>query len=326
MIDYFPLPDGRLLHPYEIVSRLVWGPAEWLRQYQLVQERRDRVVLYAVVADPASAERLEEVERTVRPALGHGVEFVITLVDRIPVEIHRQAASQSARWCTRSTTGSASSRSVPPARRGGSSAPDPAPAHHAPTLLPPLRGLAPLAPGADRGDPGLRPLSRARAAARRGGRRGLRAPPGRSRLPRLPGGPGSGPAPGAHRGRRRQWTGRGPPARGAAAGRPRRAEPRGPRARRRRSHHRAVRRDRGRDGAGRGDGAGERGSRCGSTARPGSPGTPTRSITCGPRRSSWASRWPRARSRSWPTPGAAGAATWSRSVPRSSGSCAAPPG
>ncbi len=52
MIDYFPLPDGRLLHPYEIVSRLVWGPAEWLRQYQLVQERRDRVVLYAVVADP----------------------------------------------------------------------------------------------------------------------------------------------------------------------------------------------------------------------------------------------------------------------------------
>jgi phenylacetate-CoA ligase len=86
MIDYFPLPDGRMLHPYEIVSRLVWGPTEWLKQYQLVQERRDRVVLYAVVAHPAAAEQAERVERTVRPILGQGVEFELRLVDRIPLE------------------------------------------------------------------------------------------------------------------------------------------------------------------------------------------------------------------------------------------------
>ena len=42
MIDYFPLPDGRLLHPYEIVTRLVWRSQGWIRQYQLVQERRDQ--------------------------------------------------------------------------------------------------------------------------------------------------------------------------------------------------------------------------------------------------------------------------------------------
>ena len=86
MIDYFPLPDGRLLHPYEIVSRLVWGPGQWLRQYQLVQERRDRVVLYAVTEDATSPERLQEVERTVRPALGAGVEFEVRMVERIPFE------------------------------------------------------------------------------------------------------------------------------------------------------------------------------------------------------------------------------------------------
>jgi phenylacetate-CoA ligase len=86
MIDYFPLPDGRLLHPYEIVSRLVWGPREWMRQYQLVQERRDRVVLYAVADEPPSAERLQEIERAVRPVLGPGVEFEVALVGRIPFE------------------------------------------------------------------------------------------------------------------------------------------------------------------------------------------------------------------------------------------------
>lgn len=86
MIDYFPLPDGRLLHPYEIVTRLVWGPDQWLRQYQLVQERRERVVLYAVTDGSPSAGRVEEIGRTVRPLLGPAVEFEVQVVPRIPVE------------------------------------------------------------------------------------------------------------------------------------------------------------------------------------------------------------------------------------------------
>jgi phenylacetate-CoA ligase len=86
MIDYFPLPDGRLVHPYEIVRRLVWGPREWMRQYQLVQERRDRVVLYAVADEPPSAERLREIEDAVRPVLGPTVEFEVRPVGSIPSE------------------------------------------------------------------------------------------------------------------------------------------------------------------------------------------------------------------------------------------------
>jgi phenylacetate-CoA ligase len=86
MIDYFPLPDGRCLHPYEIVTRLVWGPGEWLKQYQLVQERRDRVVLYAVTDGPPSAERLEGIGRAVRPLLGPAVEFEVQVVEQIPMD------------------------------------------------------------------------------------------------------------------------------------------------------------------------------------------------------------------------------------------------
>ena len=86
MVDYFPLPGGRLLHPYEIVKRLVWGPGEWLRQYQLVQERRDRVVLYAVAAEPPGEERIARIVQSVRPLLGDQVEFEVRQVARIPFE------------------------------------------------------------------------------------------------------------------------------------------------------------------------------------------------------------------------------------------------
>lgn len=84
MLDYFPLPDGRLLHPYEIVSRLVWAPSEWIRRYQLVQERPDRIVL-RVVASAAPSERVAELMGMVRPLLGPGVDFTVELVDEIPL-------------------------------------------------------------------------------------------------------------------------------------------------------------------------------------------------------------------------------------------------
>ena len=86
MIDYFPLPDGRLLHPYEIVTRLVWGAQGWIRQYQLVQERRDLVVLYVVAETPPSEPQVAELTRAVRPVLGDQVRFEVRPVARIPFE------------------------------------------------------------------------------------------------------------------------------------------------------------------------------------------------------------------------------------------------
>jgi YesN/AraC family two-component response regulator len=86
MIDYFPLPDGRILHPYEIVTRLVWGRQAWIRQYQLVQERRDSVVLYVVAETPPTEEQVAEVVRSVRPMLGDRVRFEVRSVPRIPFE------------------------------------------------------------------------------------------------------------------------------------------------------------------------------------------------------------------------------------------------
>ena len=40
MLDYFPLANGRLFHPYELVMIILEHGGGWIGQYQLTQERR----------------------------------------------------------------------------------------------------------------------------------------------------------------------------------------------------------------------------------------------------------------------------------------------
>lgn len=84
MLDYFPLPSGRLLHPYEIVHAVIWGSSDWVRHYELVQERTDRIVLRVVASPRPSPDRLEQLARAAERRLEPGVSFTIEVVDRIP--------------------------------------------------------------------------------------------------------------------------------------------------------------------------------------------------------------------------------------------------
>jgi phenylacetate-CoA ligase len=86
MIDYFPLPDGRMIHPYQILSSFITGGDSWIRQYQLLQERRDRIVLRVLPVRAPEGEFLAQLEQSVRPLLGAGVEFQVQLVDALPLE------------------------------------------------------------------------------------------------------------------------------------------------------------------------------------------------------------------------------------------------
>jgi len=86
MLDYFPLPDGRLLHPYEIVLLLVNDAASWIGQYQLTQEREDRIVLRVVPAAPPTPQQLALLEGSGAALLGEGVKFQVTLVPRLQLE------------------------------------------------------------------------------------------------------------------------------------------------------------------------------------------------------------------------------------------------
>jgi phenylacetate-CoA ligase len=89
MIDYFPLPDGRLLHPYELVdTMLVLAP--WIREYQLVQQRKERVVLRVVPATPPAPPDLAGLHNALSARLGAGVQFEIELA----TEIQRDASGK----------------------------------------------------------------------------------------------------------------------------------------------------------------------------------------------------------------------------------------
>lgn len=78
-IDYFTLPRGRLLHPYEII-RAMHQTADWIWGHQLVQERTDRVVLHAVPRGSPPQGAVGRLERAVKEILGPGVEFSVALV------------------------------------------------------------------------------------------------------------------------------------------------------------------------------------------------------------------------------------------------------
>jgi len=84
MLDYFPLPGGGLVHPYEL-SALI-GHALWIRQQRVVQQRLDRVVVYLVPGEPPAAGEVAAMERALAARLGPGVHVSVALVEDVPME------------------------------------------------------------------------------------------------------------------------------------------------------------------------------------------------------------------------------------------------
>jgi phenylacetate-CoA ligase len=73
MLDFFRLPGGRLLHPYEILSDLKEDAFRWVRQYQLVQEAEDL---------GSEAQLRTEVVDRIEPELGGKFRLARSLVTR----------------------------------------------------------------------------------------------------------------------------------------------------------------------------------------------------------------------------------------------------
>lgn len=86
MIDYFILPDGRILHPYEIVALLRNDAASWTRQYQLIQELKDRIIFRVVPSFTPEPHRVASLEQSAAALLGPGVEFRVVFVPEIQLE------------------------------------------------------------------------------------------------------------------------------------------------------------------------------------------------------------------------------------------------
>ncbi|SRR5579885_927454 len=85
MIDYFLLPGGRIIHPYEITVPSLLGTG-WIRQYQLIQEREDRIALRVVPSTTPTTQELTRLKQSVITVIGQGVEFDVILVPEIQFE------------------------------------------------------------------------------------------------------------------------------------------------------------------------------------------------------------------------------------------------
>lgn len=86
MVDYFLLPGGTQIHPFKIVLVIFQQALSWVRQYQLVQEREDRIVLHVVPLTTPTPEQVLRLEKSARALLADTVEFEVILVPEIRIE------------------------------------------------------------------------------------------------------------------------------------------------------------------------------------------------------------------------------------------------
>jgi phenylacetate-CoA ligase len=84
--DTLTLADGRLVHPNTLVRMVATAGRGWVQQFQLVQDRRDRVVLRVIPAAAPSEGDVARMRETARDVLGAGTALEIQLVDHIESE------------------------------------------------------------------------------------------------------------------------------------------------------------------------------------------------------------------------------------------------
>lgn len=84
VVDYLHLPDGTALHPYRLLAPLARGEMPWVRRYQLVQQRSDRLVLRVMVTPEAAPGDLVALESALNALLPHDAALLVEQVDSLP--------------------------------------------------------------------------------------------------------------------------------------------------------------------------------------------------------------------------------------------------
>jgi phenylacetate-CoA ligase len=85
MIDHFPLPDGRVVHPYRLTTP-IRDACPWIRELQAIQLAPDRLVMKLVAHPHPSPDELDRVRALAAAQLGPAVRFQVEVVPEIPLE------------------------------------------------------------------------------------------------------------------------------------------------------------------------------------------------------------------------------------------------
>jgi len=81
--DFLMTPSGRLIHALAIIYPL--REMSFVKQFQVVQERLDKVILRIVLESKMSSLQHRQLMRNAQSALGSGIEIAIEAVDEIPL-------------------------------------------------------------------------------------------------------------------------------------------------------------------------------------------------------------------------------------------------
>ena len=87
MLDMFPLPDGRVIHPYFLSETLIMDDPDWIENFQLTQERMDHVTMRIVPRAEPTRARIEKLRALGSALLGAGVDFELQIVESIASEV-----------------------------------------------------------------------------------------------------------------------------------------------------------------------------------------------------------------------------------------------
>ena len=87
MLDMFPLPDGRVIHPYYLSETLIMDDPDWIENFQLTQERIDHVTMRIVPRAEPTSVRLAALRAHGAELLGADVDFELLVVESIPSEV-----------------------------------------------------------------------------------------------------------------------------------------------------------------------------------------------------------------------------------------------
>jgi phenylacetate-CoA ligase len=85
MFDYFPLADGRVVHPYELIA-ILDRTAPWLLRYRMTQERRDHLTVEVVARTVPSNGAVEPLRAALAAFLGPEVGLDVALRDELPID------------------------------------------------------------------------------------------------------------------------------------------------------------------------------------------------------------------------------------------------
>jgi phenylacetate-CoA ligase len=97
--EYFNLPEGRRVHPQDIV-RMSFIAAKWIRQLQVVQINPAYLELYVVPVRPPSDDEIRVIKEAIRKVLWNVATLEVVVVPEIPTtydtkfRIHRSLVDQ----------------------------------------------------------------------------------------------------------------------------------------------------------------------------------------------------------------------------------------